>query len=407
VTTNVVVTGLGTVSALGVGADQLAEALARGAARLTPIDTAEGFHRSQAARFSARVVDLQLKPWLKPMEARRMSPPSRFAVVAALDALQHAKYKVGKETDRDFNVCLSTAFGPTSFTQRLMDQIIDESPEAISPFLFTECVANAPAAQVAIHARASGANHTICEEEAGPLIVVGRGAADIHQRRARRALVGVAEEAPPLLHALLDRFDSLARATEALDEAPRPFDQRRNGLLLAEGATLLLLEDEDHARNRNAPILARLRGWGSAFDPSASRIGWGDGWESLAGSIQRGLRRFDVEIDEIDLIVSGASGACRGDRLEALTLNRLWAGRQMPPVIAPKATTGEYGGGFLAAAVLAHQGKPMGTDNESFRADPELGIELHIGRPPENLRKTLVTTLASGGGAAWLVLEAP
>jgi 3-oxoacyl-(acyl-carrier-protein) synthase len=187
----------------------------------------------------------------------------------------------------------------------------------------------------------------------------------------------------------------------------RPFDRRRSGFLAAEGATVVLLESAESAAERGARALARVLAWGSAFDPTAPQAGWGTGHERLARSLRRGLERAGIDLGDVDRIVSGASGSRGGDRLEALMLRTAWAGRDLPPVLAPKATVGEYGGGFLGAAVLAAAGSRFGATPGFEEADPELGVA-PCGEPSRTRPSTvLVTSLAAGGAASWLVLGAP
>jgi len=397
----IVISGVGTVSAFGVGFDALAEGLAGGKPVTREVDRSEGFHRASSPLRAALVTGVPLSAWLPPLMSRRMSPPSRYAVVAARCALAEAGFAPAEQRDPSVSVCLASAFGPTSYTQRLLDQMLDEGPESVSPFLFAECVANAPAAQVAIDAKASGPNHTLCAQEAGALIAVAHGAGEIRGGRARLALVGAAEEMTPLLHALLDRFGALAR-----DEArARPFDRRRDGMLAAEGATVLVLESEKDTLARGARRVARLRAWGSAFDPTATRTDWGNGGALLGRALARGLDRFGVALDEIDAVVSGASGSRGGDRVEAHMLAAAWDGKALPPVLAPKELTGEYGGTFLGAAVLAALGRGVTPLDTAFEVDPDLGLRPRRGVMPEDARRVLVTSTASGGAAAWLVLE--
>src|SRR6185436_17348563 len=154
---------------------------------------------------------------------------------------------------------------------------------------------------------------------------------EVASGKAARALAGAVEEMTPLLHALLDRFGALARPGADGAELARPFDRRRDGFLAAEGATLVHLETEESALARGARPLARVLAWGSAFDPTAPRTGWGTGAGRLARSPLR-------------------------------------------PVLVPKATVGEYGGGFLGAAVLAAGGAPFGPTPGFAEPDPELGI---------------------------------
>ncbi len=415
---SVVITGFGIVSAYGLGSAALEAALLDGRPRLSRIDRPAGYHAGDGgARQAVRVGALPFTPWLQAGEARRMSPPSKLAVTAARQALAMAGLagpdgRVAADdshadpAERPTAVFLANSFGPSSFTEHLMRQILLESPEAASPFYFTECVANAPAAQIAIAAQARGANVTVVQREAGPLLAVAKGAAEVAAGRALRALAGAAEEMTPLLHSLLDRFAALSRGVGEEGEAARPFDRRRNGFLAAEGAVVLVLEREADALARGVRPLARIAGWASGFDPSAPPTDWGVGGVALARGLVRGLARFGLAPEDFDRIASGASGAVAGDRLEAAVLRAAWGESALPPILAPKGVTGEYGGGFLAAALLAACGVPFGPTAGFAETDPELGIVPYDGRPLPPPRRLLATGLAAGGAATWLALEA-
>ncbi len=400
------VTGLGTVGAYGTGADSLRKALAAAFPALSEVDRSAGYHLPEGSRLACLVPPGLLGPWLTPLEARRMSPPSRTAVAASRMARTCAG--LGPEADESATaVVIATAFGPSSYSEALLKQILFEGPESTSPSLFMESVANAPAAQIAIGARARGPNLTLCQAEAGPLLAVGRAAAEVASGRSPRAFAGTVEEMTPLLHALLDRFAALARSGEEEEETARPFDRRRAGFLAGDGSTVIVLEEEAVAAARGARILARVLGWGSAFDPTAPPVGWGTGHEALGRSLGRALARAGHCPGDVGLIVSGASGARAGDRLEALTLRAAWGEAPLPPVVTPKAVTGELGGGFLGAAVLAASGARFGPTPGFAEPDPELGVVPHDGSPLPRPEVVLATTLAAGGAAAWLLFGKP
>jgi 3-oxoacyl-(acyl-carrier-protein) synthase len=270
-------------------------------------------------------------------------------------------------------------------------------------------VANAPTAQVARLTGARGANLTMTAREAGTLMAVRQAAGELDAGRCAVALAGTVDEVTPVLQVILDRFGSLARGRRAGEAPiPRPFDRRRSGFVTGEGATVAVLETPESARRRGREPLAKVAGSAGAFDPTAPRHGWGTGHRTLGRALRRTLERAGVSPTGIDLIVSGASGSIAGDRLEALTLRAAWDEAPLPPLVVPKAVTGELGGAQLAAAILALGGAPFGP-TPGFRAvDPELGLEPWGGGSfPRTIERVLVTSLTPSGTAAFLVLEHP
>lgn len=374
------------------------------AGSLTEVDRSAGYHLAESARMALLTRGLDLSAWIKPNEGRRMSHPSKMAVAAARMAIDNAGLgsEWGTAAPESRSVFVSSAFSAVEITEQLLRTVMSEGPEAVSPFLFAESVANAPAAQIAIATGARGRNLTIPQREAGVLTAVGRAAAEIAEGRADFALAGGVEEMSPLLHAMLDRFESLAR-----DEVGRPFDSRRSGFLAAEGAVIVVLEEESRVRSRGGRILARIRDFAGAFDTTAPRIGWGRGEAQLAKAVQRMLNRASVSAQDIGRVVSGASGSIAGDRLEAKTLRALWRNDALPPVFAPKGAVGQYGGGFLASAIRAVTADEVEATAGFGEVDPDLQIKPYAGGklPPASL--TLVSSLASGGSASWLLLENP
>ena len=400
----VAVTGLGTVSAAGCGRLRLAAALRDSATHWTPVDRSAGYHRRSGSRLAGLTSGLDLSPWLSPNAARRMSPPSKLAVAAAEMALQDAGAPACEDSEVATAVVVSNAHGPTSLLEGILDRYHRLGPLAVLPALFTESVANAPAAQVAIACRAHGSNNTVIQREAGPLIALAHGAAEVALGRAERALVLAVDELTPLLHSLLDRFGALTRRDAGDLETARPFDRRRDGYMAAEGAAAVVLELETAARARAARCLGRLRSGASAFDPRASRNGYSDRPGLLARALERFLERSELEPGDLDAIVSGASGGFAGDRLEARVLKAVWGDRPLPPILVPKAVLGEHGGALLAGLVLAAAGAAFGPTPGFSEIDPALGVTPYDGAPLAP-RRLLATGLASGGGAAWAILE--
>lgn len=398
----VVITGIGVVAGASAGIDAFATALTTGDVPLRAIAAGSPHHRPGGATQALLVDDIDLSPWVAPAAARRLSRPSVFGVAAARQALADAG--LGEVRGPRTAVVMATAFGAIASTEQIVRTTADEGPQAVSPSVFPESVANAAGAHIAIATGAHGANVTLVLREAGALAALGRGADEIARGRADVALVGATEEMRPVLHAYLDRYAALARPRAGDAEAARPFDARRDGVLAAEGAAVLVLESDAHAEARGARVYARVRAHARAFDPSASRSGFGHDASRLGHAVRAMLTRAGTATGAIDRIVSGASGAIAGDRLEAHTLAAAWQDRAVPTLTTPKRVTGEYGGGFLAAAVLAVGG--IGAPPASGAvADPALPVAPPARPISGPAALTLVTSLAAGGCASWVLLE--
>ena len=343
------------------------------------------------------------RAWIKPLVARRMSLPSRFAVCAARMAVHDAL--LGSEAT-PWNagpraaVCLGNTWGSTAYSLKLLQQIEERGPEAISPYLFMETVANAPAGQVALEHCIEGPNLTLTQREASDLSSVVRGAAMVATGRADHVLAGGVGEMSPILHAILSRFGALTGERNS-----QPFGKERDGMVPAEGSTIFVLESEGSALARGATIHARLKAWGRGNDPSASATDWGTGVAGLAEALRSALDRFEVAPETVERVVSGASGTTRGDALEARVLQATF-GSELPQVLTPKAISGEYGGSFLASSLWASRTDVIPGGPAQDMADPDLGLVAATGNL-KPARRSLITSLASGGPAAWLVLDRP
>ncbi|MEL7060059.1 MAG: beta-ketoacyl synthase N-terminal-like domain-containing protein [Acidobacteriota bacterium] len=389
--------GWGAVSAAGAGLDAQRRAWEHGAPATTAIDRSGGYHRANGARRGLKIPAGALDGLLSPRAARRMSPPSRFAVAAARLALEQAS--LDDLDGESLAVVSATAYGPSSFTEALLRQIVVD-PTSASPMYFTEAVANAPAAQVALAHGALGPNLTVTQRDSGALSALGAAARIVRLGRAERALVVAVDELDPLLHAVLDRFGGSAAGDE--DEVARPYDAERSGFVTGEGATAWVLERTD--RPTAARRLGVLRAQFAGFDPDAPASGWSRDPERLAACLLRGLKREGIALDSIDAVVGGASGSRTGDRLEAGVLRRAWADRPLPTVVTPKAWFGEWSGAVLLGAALLAEGSTACATPGFQTPDPTLGLRPHIGGPLA-ARRLLVVSFAPGGAAAFLVFD--
>lgn len=393
----IVISSVAAIGPHGRNMDQLLSHLAGDSPPPGPAPTVDELARPRRGRSAFRVPDLDLDDLVTPRAARRMSRSSVWAAAAARLAMQEAGLKPGPRPG--LGVYTATAFGPSGFTSGLLAQIFGAGPQTASPFLFTDCVANAPAGQSAIAVQAQGPNVTICQRESGPLQALAQASRDLRWGRISQALVGAVDELDAHQLEILDRMGALTKDPRG----PRPFALGRDGTTAGEGASYLLLEPESMAQVRDHLPLCLVLASGRGFDPSAPPAGWGEGAESFATQLRQSLQDAHLEPAQIDAVVCGASGSRRGDALEAAVLHRVF-GTEHPPLLTPKARLGEYGGGTLATAVLAATG-PIRVRTDASRPDPQLPCRPSVEALTGATRRVLATGLGTGGAGAWAILE--
>jgi 3-oxoacyl-[acyl-carrier-protein] synthase II len=211
------------------------------------------------------------------------------------------------------------------------------------------------------------------------------------------ALIGGVDEANEMLFSVLDRIGALAHANGALDEAARPFDRRRNGLVLGEAGAVLVV-----GGGTRKPY-GWLSGFGMTRDTTASISDWGSGHDTVVTAMRAAIDDAGLTLADIDAVYASANGSLRGDALEQRALESLF-GARLPPVVATKGIFGEYAAGGalqLAAALLA-------LDEQRLHASPgfeegDLPVTRETREMP--LRHVLVNTLSAGGGVVCAVVS--
>jgi 3-oxoacyl-(acyl-carrier-protein) synthase len=216
---------------------------------------------------------------------------------------------------------------------------------------FANSVINAAAGQAAIWHRLRGVNSTLCAGEASGLMAIAHAADLIAGGRADALLAGGAEEL--CFESFLGCFRAGRLCGPRPDgaERPVPFDRRRNGFALSEGAALLMLEDAESAAARGATVLAEVLAHGQAFAPApAARAG------AVGRAAGLALAQAGLAPEEIDCVSAAANGSPEGDRAEAAGLAAaLGLAAATVPVAAVKGALGEAlgaSGGFQAVALL-------------------------------------------------------
>lgn len=400
----IAITGLGAVTAAGVGGDALASGLFAGRALVRALPELPATVRGPA--LGAPVTEMGARERIPASRLRRMGRLSRMATVAAHDALSASS----PPERRQAGVVIGTGFGALDETVAFLEQLREVGAAEATPALFPASVMNVAAAHVSMELELHGYNTTVNHKEtSGELALYCAEGALALGHAPRLVVVGVDELGPSLQHAC-------ARLRALAPGQPRPYLAGRDGFVLGEGACAFVLEPLAVARARGARVLACLAGLGAAGGerpladwgpaPEAGRV-LGPDLEAGVEAVERALEEAGVDADAIDLVVGCGCGSPSLDRLDAEVLARVFGGRAVP-VSSPHGAFGCWaaaGALRVAAGVLAlGRGEIFPTLGEGT-VDPAAPVPglVRSARCAE-LRTILVTGHATGGASCAVVL---
>lgn len=394
--TRIPITGIGVIAPGAVGVDAFGALLDGGSSAATTVDRFDT--AGLRARTAAVVRDFQPRDFISPMKLRRMNTLSRFAVAAARMAIENS----AASPDAGAGVAIGTVFGPVQTSMEYMRQYVEKGSSLAPPQLFAESVANAPGSHVAIEFGLRGFNVTFTQRESSALAALMYAAAQVAKGAVPSAIIGGVEEVNDVVFSVLDTVGTLAHADGPLDERARPFDRRRNGMIVGEGGAAIVA---DAAPKRSA--VAYASGFGIARDVTASISDWGSGQEAVAGAMRAAIEDAGLELRDIDAIYASANATVRCDRLEIRAIQSLFGG-DVPPVVATKGCFGEYAAGGalqLVAAILALRDRKLHPSAGFEQCDPEMHFTPVRRTTARELRHVLVNSLSAGGGIVCAVLS--
>jgi 3-oxoacyl-[acyl-carrier-protein] synthase II len=352
-TGKVVITGIGVLSPIGIGRDQYWEGLFQGKTGYRPItlfDTA-----SFRTTIAGEITDFDPLAFLAKKGLRDLDRTTRLLCSAAKLALDDSKLEITESNTNNLGVSIGTTFGSLHSISQFDRTGLIEGPRAVNPSHFPNTVINSPASQVSIRFKIKGFNTTISTGFCASLDAVSYASDFIRMGRAKAVLAGGVEE---LCEETFMGFHNLGCLSGLDGSAPLccPFDARRNGTILSEGAGVLLLEQEEHAIRRGATILASVAGYANAFDSMAdssfSRAGQG-----LRNALTSALQEAALGPADIDYICACANSTKGLDRMETAVIKKVFGERAFKiPVSAIKSMIGEAYSASGALALIAAVG---------------------------------------------------
>ena len=376
------VTGIGLVSPVGVAVDTVFDAVCSGRSGLVrPPEDHELHGVVDVAAFGPPIAADSVIP---PKDARVVDRSIVMALRAAEDAVADAGIVVGRDVDRyRVAVVISGVGGLDTLTQQAVERS-KRGRLGVSPFTLPGVLPNMAAARTAIKFGIRGFTSSAGTACAAGGQSLGEAMRILRAGEADVVVCGCTEA--PLFPTFADAFGNalaLARGWADPTCASRPFDRRRNGLVLGEAAGVFVLERPEFARARGARVRAEVLGWGAtsdAYHPTTPRP---DG-SSAAESMRIALRDAGMDVSDIGYLNAHGTSTKAGDAAEAKAIHGVF-GDDMPPVSSTKGVTGHMLGasGVVEAAISVtalHRGLLPPTHNLD---DPDPACDLaHIRKEP-------------------------
>lgn len=409
---DVVITGMGVVSPVGNNLEAFWDSLVSGRSGVGPI---QGFDPMEyPVRIAAELKDFDITRYLTEREARRMDPFTQYGFAAACDAWEDAGFVPGQFDPTRAGVVMGCGVGGLHVVQRVGTELNEKGFKAFNPFMVAQLILNIVSGHIAIRHGISGPNYVVTTACAGgnhaladAMHAIRRGEADVMLAGGCEGSInelGIGSFAA--MRALCRKFQ------DEPQRASRPFDADRCGFVMGEGAGVLVLEREEHARARGAKIYARIVGAGRTCDAHHITAPHPEGTHA-ARCMTMALRDAGLEPADIDYINAHGTSTVLNDAGETRAIRQAFGpAADQVSVSSTKSMTGHLLAGAAAieavACVMAiNRGVvPPTLNRDTPDPDCDLDVTPHTARK-RSIRAALNNAFGFGGHNCCVVFTRP
>jgi len=397
----VVVTGLGAVSPLGLSVEETWQKAVAGISGVGPITLFDA--SAFQVRIACEVKGFQAEEWMPAREARRRDRFEQFASAAARQAIQQAGLQTSEIQSNRVGVIVSSAIGGLTSLQENIFAMQAEGARRISPFVIPMMMANGAAGLVAIDYGYRGPCFSVASACASGADGIGVAWLLLRSGVIDVAVAGGAEATiTKIAIGAFDRLGAMSRRNEDYGNTPKPFDLERDGLVMGEGAAIMVLETESHARRRGVVILAELAGYGATADafhitaPSEDGVGG-------AQAITQALEAGKIDPAEVGYINAHGTATWLNDISETKAIKQVFGERAYQiPISSTKSMTGHMMGatGALEAlfCIQAVREKVIPPTINYQTPDPECDLDYVPNQAREKTVKVALSNAFGFGG---------
>jgi len=394
----VVVTGVGPITPIGIGAGPFWQALQSGQSGVRNVEDRVDLEGIDV-KIGAPVVDFDPVDYIDPKKARRLDRSGQLALAAAKLALEDAKIDLSTCNLERFGVVAGTGIGGMETFVENFTTMVERGPRRISPFFVTRLMPNAICGEISIEHGLKGSNFGVVSACASGTHAIGLAAKLIQAGDLDCALAGGAEAVMlRVTYAGFARMGALSRRNDDPEAASRPFDLHRDGFVMGEGAGLVLLESYEHAQARGATIYAAVDGFGMSADAShiTSPVETGEG---AATAMTQALRSAGLQPEAVQYINAHGTSTPPNDPVETRAIRRaLGAHAEHVKISSTKSQHGHLlgaaGGVEAIATVLSVQNGWIPATLNLETPDPECDLDY----TPEGMELAVQVALSNSFG---------
>jgi len=341
--TRVVITGMGTVNPCGLDVESTWDNLIRGQSGIGPITLFDS--SSLNVRIAAEVKGFDPTEWMDAREARRCDRYTQFATASTIQAIKQAGLTIDESNADDVGVIIGSAVGGFQSYFDCVETYIKHGPRRMNPFTMTMFIVDSAPAHIAISLGARGPNLAVVSACAAGADAIGLAYETIARGDAKAIICGGSEATvTPVGIAAFDRLGAMTRENDNPTRACRPFSADRAGLVMGEGAGIIILESLESALARGAEPLAEIIGYGCTCDAFHISAPLENG-AGAAKAMQLALKHAGLRPEDVDYINAHGTGTALNDVMETRAIKTVFGPRAYTiPISATKSMTGHMMG---------------------------------------------------------------
>jgi 3-oxoacyl-[acyl-carrier-protein] synthase II len=322
-TRRVVITGMGAVTPLAVGVEESWKRLCNGESGIKNVSLFDA--SSLKCQVAGEVRDFSATDYISAKRVRRTDRFIHFLLASAKMAMDDSRLKILEDEEYRAGVVAATAIGSCRTFEENHELIVKGLIKNVTPYLVINLSANTGAGEMALMFGARGMHHFLQEACAAGTNAIGVGFKAIKYNEADVMIVGGSDAGISItLMASLDNLNAIASGwNDQPHKSSRPFERRRNGFVIGEGAGVLVLEELEHAKTRGAKIYAEVMGYGSTCDAYHAVAPMPSG-KSASKCMELSIQEAGIMLEDVDYINAHGTATVANDETETTAIKNLF-----------------------------------------------------------------------------------